>query len=529
MSVGPNTTGVPSEAERGSQEFERRALAADARELVEFVETTHPEPFVGYDGRVDLHAALERTVRELPETATAEEFYRRAAPLIAGLADSHSRLHGPERDDDGSLPLSVRVVGEGLYVDAVHDEDHAGLLGGRLLVVEDEPIEELVARVSDLYGAENDYYARMRAGSLVAENRSLDRLLGRQSRPEQVRLRFRRDSEEGAATLDPVGAECEAETELPTTFPHPEGTGSRYRLYEGGDAAVFVPGDLQGYRESFEAALDRGAAVAEELAPAAYERHVGDDPPEDTAAVVAALPSMAESLTRLTEEMASASTETLVVDVRDNPGGDSTFLLFLAYLLDGFAGIERLSEGTKAVKRRTEPHRERYGEGDAQPENPASYDFEGYFDDERSVEQHREVLTRSSTFEQVLEAGDYEGLYEPEQLIVVTSAGTMSSGFAVAAQLTALGADVVGIPSGQAPRSFGEPVERQLTNTGLTAHVACSLYDWVPVPDGRVLEMDAELTPERFEQYERAADAGLRLAFDHAGHTDGEPPEPVDP
>lgn len=41
------------------------------------------------------------------------------------------------------------------------------------------------------------------------------------------------------------------------------------------------------------------------------------------------------------------------------------------------------------------------------------------------------------------------------------------------------------------------------------------MYHWVPDPDGRVLESDAELTPERFEGYDRAADAGLRLAFDH--------------
>ena len=54
------------------------------------------------------------------------------------------------------------------------------------------------------------------------------------------------------------------------------------------------------------------------------------------------------------------------------------------------------------------------------------------------------------------------------------------------------------------------------------------MYHWVPDPDGRVLEPEAELTSEGFKWYDRAADAGLRLAFDHAGHTDGEPPEPAD-
>jgi hypothetical protein len=140
----------------------------------------------------------------------------------------------------------------------------------------------------------------------------------------------------------------------------------------------------------------------------------------------------------------------------------------------------------------------------------------------------RRLLTRADGFADLVDEIDDGGRYEPDRIVVATSAGTMSSGFAVAGQLTALGADVVGVPSGQAPISFGEAVERELSNTGLTARIACSMYHWVPDPDGRVLEPDAELTPKRFGEYDRAGDAGLRLAFDHAGHTDGEAPTPLD-
>jgi hypothetical protein len=106
----------------------------------------------------------------------------------------------------------------------------------------------------------------------------------------------------------------------------------------------------------------------------------------------------------------------------------------------------------------------------------------------------------------------------------------MSSAFAGAAQLTSLGADIVGVPSGQAPLSFGEPVEKTLPNTGLTARIAGSMYHWVPDPDTNVLQPDRELTPSLFERYDRTTDAGLRLAFDHAGITEasGSPPVPAE-
>jgi hypothetical protein len=54
------------------------------------------------------------------------------------------------------------------------------------------------------------------------------------------------------------------------------------------------------------------------------------------------------------------------------------------------------------------------------------------------------------------------------------------------------------------------------------------MFDWVPDPEEDVLTPDRELTTAAFDRYGRAADAGLRLAFDHAGLTDGESPRPVE-
>jgi hypothetical protein len=104
----------------------------------------------------------------------------------------------------------------------------------------------------------------------------------------------------------------------------------------------------------------------------------------------------------------------------------------------------------------------------------------------------------------------------------------MSSAFAGAALLSSFGADVVGVPSGQAPRSFGEAVTFELPTTGLDLSVAGAMFDWVPDPEDDVLTPDRELTGAAFDRYDRGADAGPRLAFDHAGLTDGDPPTPVE-
>jgi hypothetical protein len=519
------------------ERFDRDALAEDARALVAAIEECHPDPYVGYDGRVALHARLERLVRDLPESATTEEFYRRAAPLVAGLQDAHSLLKAPERTDAGAddrtLPVAFRVVGDGLYVESVADDALADLLGARLLAVEGESVATLVDRGSSLRGAENGYMERYFAAGMVEHRRRLARLLDRPEPPAEPTLRFETADGERSVAMAPVASDRDPTNELDQTFPHPTGTGPRYRLYEGGDAAVFVPGDLQGYRESLEVMMARGAATAEELAPAAYERHVGGDPPGDLDATVAALPSMTETLADLAEGMAAADTDTLVVDLRDNTGGDSQFVFHLAYALGGWDAVVDAMAGVRSLKRRTDRHRERYGAGEAglgtAADNPADYDVSDFLDDDGgTAERLREGLSQSDTFARLVESGDFEGALAPDDVVVAISTGTLSSGFAGAAQLASLGADVVGVPSGQAPLSFGEAVAVTLPNTGLTVDVAGALFHWTSDPDAAVLEPDRELTPAAFEAYDRAGDAGLRLAFDHAGVTDGDPPEPVE-
>jgi hypothetical protein len=508
--------------------FERDALAADARFVVEQMEAHHPEPYHGYDGRVALHERLERLVGDLPDRASAEAFYDEAAALVAGLADAHSRLHAPDEDgDDRRLPLSFRVVGDGLYVDSVADSDHADLLGGRLLSVEGWDVATLADRVASLYGVENSYHGLSWTGRMVAARTPLARLFDAEV-PAAVELTVERpEGTTRTVALSPVADDADPIVEPDATVPQPAGDGPRFRLYEGGEAALFVPGDLQGYRESFEAALAADADFARQAAPQAYERHVGGDPPEDLDAIVAELPSMAETAVATAEAMAAQDASTLVVDLRDNPGGDSTFVLHLAYALCGDQGVAELEGTVRAVKRRTEAHRERYGadEPGTADDNPADYDLSELLDDGGGDVHER--LRRSETFAAV---ADRTGgaVYDPERLMVVTSARTMSSAFAGVALLSSLGADVVGVPSGQAPRSFGEAVEFELPHTGLDLSVAGAMYDWVPDPADDVLTPDRELTPAAFDRYDRAADASLRLAFDHAGVTDGNPPTPID-
>jgi hypothetical protein len=519
-----------------TETYDRDALAADLRTLVTRIEELHPDPYHGYDGRVDLHATLETTVRELPETATRAEFFAVAAPLVAGLEDAHARLAPPESDDeDTQLPLSLRVVGDSIYVDGVSDEALDDLLGAQLLGVEGESLDAMTARLTDLRGSENRYFARLLLARRIESGEWFDRLLDEPAAPATATVRVRlADGSERRQSLDPVPSDTAAVRELDRSVEQPDGTGPRYRLSDDGETAVFVPGDLMVYREVVQGARQRGAGNTEAVARGAYQAHYDDQPPDDLDALVAQLPSMMETVAALVREMADAGTESLVVDLRDNSGGDSRFVFFLGYALYGWEAVVEGSDWNVALKRRTDAHREHYGVPDSErddyatfADNPAGYDFGPRFRNrEKTADERRqdlEVRLGSGAFADELEDAEHEAYYEPDQVAVVTTAGTMSSAFAGAALLSEFGADVVGVPSGQAPLSFGEAVEVELPNTGLTADVSGSLYRWTRNPDSAVLPMTRELTPTLFEErYDRAGDAALRLALEHVRGSDGD-------
>jgi hypothetical protein len=513
-----------------AQSYDTDELATDLRTLLSRIEEIHPDPYHGYSGRVALHRAFESTIRELPETATEETFYRLAAELVAGLEDAHSRVVPPEGDetDDTRLPISLRLVGDAIYVDAVFDDSLTGLLGARLLAVDGESVEAMAERYAALRGSENRYFARKSLAEKIESAEWLGRLLGEESPPASVTCQFQSEGGvEQESTLTPISSERSPVTELEQTVDLPSGTGPRYRLHDDGQTALLVPGSLSTYREVIQALQARDAGSSEERARAAYREHNDGEPPEDIDEILPHLPSMTETLIDMVQEMAAAETETLVVDLRDNPGGDSRFAQYIGYVLFGW---ERIVEGANwtAVKRRSEHHRAEFGVPDAGRDefatfeaNPAAYDFGLEFRQqtlplEQKIATHRQMLG-TGAFADELDEEAHAGYYEPENLVVVTTAGTMSSAFAGGAGLADMGADVVGVPSGQAPLSFGEAVEVELPNTGLSVDIAGSMFEWTEEPEHDVLPIARELTPTLFEKrYDKAGDAALRLAFDHA-------------
>lgn len=503
--------------------YSKAALTQDLRHLASTLEAVHPEPYSGHGGRVAFHRRLEASIRDVPQDGESlSAFYERVRRFVTRLRDGHTTVVAPDDLDsavDGRLPVDWRVVGEALFVEAVYTEDHADLLGARLRSVEGIEAEALRERQARITSADNRYGDwKQLARSLGAKPGRCSDLVGQSALPVEVTFE-RPDGSLDCRRLGVVEADHPVAT-LESTVGRPETNGRpAYRLLDDGTTALLVLPDCHSHREVHEVvAAPGGPAETMYDTEATYRRTVGEPVPDSHEEMVADIPSATDVLGDLADAMAEAGTERLVVDTRGNTGGTSILPFLLTYVLHGWDGVEATVADQYDAVKTSDEYRDHLG--DQAPvettENPAGFDFSSYFaDPAEEAEQVRAQLRQMSpTLSQELEAGEHEDAYRPENVVVVTNAETFSAGMEIPVLLSKLGAEVVGVPSSQSPNGPRDKLTVELPTTGLELTVSYRYHVFLPDAEGTVLRPDRPLTPDRFDAYDRAADAGVRLALD---------------
>lgn len=515
-------------SDNSQSRYSHDELVEDVRTLAETLIDTHPDPYTGHGGRVQFHRRLEELVQSIPEDGESiERFNRRVQRFTARVRDGHTKVVTPDTLNDdvaGRFPFGFRVIGTTLYIDAVYDEAKTDVLGGRLVAVNGVPVADLRERQAVLESADNVYGDLVKmSNTLEGETTIIEYLLNASTRTPTLTVEAPAGQTK-ERTIEPIEADESVET-LDTAIRQPETNGEpAYRfLDDDRSTALLVLPDCHSHREVHEMAVSVGGKMKEFYdTPGAYRRLVGEPVPEDIDDVLEGLPAATDILTDLVEEMADADTETLVVDTRDNNGGSSLIANLLTYVLYGLDGVAETESEQFSLPKDSALYRQQYGDDGHidKTENPAGFDFGSYFDYVEDAEPDPELLDslsgKSATFAAEVESGEHAGYYCPDTVIVVTSAETFSAGVEPGIMLSKLGAAVVGVPSMQSPNGPRDTLFDELPNTGLELRTSYRHHEFLPGETGDVFEPDVELTPERFEAFDRSTDAGVQLALAYA-------------
>ena len=273
---------------RDLDELDEEAWREDLAFLAAYLPQVHANAF-----HTRSQEEWEEAVAELDERLVeliAPEVAVELARLVASIGDAHTELNWREPRGFGAFPVELTAFAEGIFVTGV-DERWAGALRARVVRVGSTPAEEALAEAATVFCAENPSWRKVKGAQLL----SVAKLLWV--------LRVIDSRDELPLTLeDSGGATFEVAIER-TTFPRLR------RAPDPGSDPLPLWRTRTGEGYWFEPMPDRGAVYF------AYNR-CAETPGRP----------MADFVTEVLAAVAEAGAERLVIDLRNNSGGDSGVL-----------------------------------------------------------------------------------------------------------------------------------------------------------------------------------------------------------
>ena len=180
------------------QVFTPEQRLADLRQVVETLPRVHPGVYA-VQPQAEFWAAAARLEADNPRLSTLE-FYTRLAVLVASVGDSHTILNVTANPGAnlgfGMLPVRLRWFTDGVFVTAA-PANRQRLLGAAVEAVNGIPIADAIARLKPLVAHENEFWLRTRI-PVVLVNDGLLRGMGLVASTDPVRYTLRLASGETA-------------------------------------------------------------------------------------------------------------------------------------------------------------------------------------------------------------------------------------------------------------------------------------------------------------------------------------------
>ena len=508
-------------------------LIEEVRQLTNIIESSHPDPYSRGGGRIAFHRRLHVLLNNIPEEGmTKDEFIRLLRPFFAAIGDQHTSIYSAysiNRDAPGGVPFIFSVVEQSLYVAIPFSKTDQKYFGSILVSVEGIPIDELIKRFRRSEGVENDYFALRQLGrlNLLAEP-YLKELIPEWKDTGTLTFELKRPSGEveKITKINPIKIErplkiAESAVKLPT--PGDSGFLCDFIVPDvlKQEIAYLAVRNMLNYREAHEMSVAEGT------------KNYSDEE-------LAGFSSATEEFRSFVRQMKKKGTQTLIIDLRYNGGGNYVMAPILIYFLYGkntLTSIPKIiaNSGGGSGKRYSELYfkthpkitLEDINEGRSVPLIVGDIDFSKAFEDVTEPWEDTDKLTENPkriemfqkkvpTFYAEYQSEKYSGYYLPKNVLVLINPWTSSSGLDLTLYLYRSGATLIGTPSGQAPNSWGNLLEWKLHHSGIKGEVSSS-FDIAFGDDpqkGIFLPVHHLLTYEKLKSYNFDTNAEFLFALE---------------
>jgi uncharacterized protein (TIGR03437 family) len=140
---------------------------ADLQTLVTFLESTHPNLFFHVSAQ-DFSTAVNDLTQSIPQLSD-DQITVRIMQLVAMVGDAHTVAYSPLFAD---LPIRFRWFSDGLFVNAAVPE-YSQALGAKVMQIGNLPVDQAYGLVSTVIPHDNDYWVRETTETYLGTSRLL--------------------------------------------------------------------------------------------------------------------------------------------------------------------------------------------------------------------------------------------------------------------------------------------------------------------------------------------------------------------
>lgn len=513
------------------------SLASDFRYLVKQLEATHPDPYSGFGGKVFFHKQAFLLENELHQTpGTQQTFFDKASAFLSHLQDGHTYLFMPAAEQQGErryLALEVRTITDGIILQGV-PEEFKSLLGSRITAINGMPMDEVLAHTAAIRASENLYgcYAHLR--SSISSGHFLKQLFPDMGDCTCFSL-LTPDGQTSEMTL-PLLPQQEARNttmQRNSSWPAYSAKQLEYQFADDKKQVMLININSIMARDNFEYMLKQGWQDLQRQIGFYYKTTLKQEMPADLEEAVRQLPSFAEVFGNMLKEMKKEHSQTLIIDLRGNSGGWTPITLPTLYQLfgDRYLQTDTDMEFYRIISplymQKLETNLQDFNKNQGTNYAFGDYTFSTDEADTTSIEQRRADFIDNCMCSVPEELRKQQGkpLYTPEQIYVITDERTFSAAFHYTYYLWKMGANIVGVPSGQAPNTYMEQTLFRLPYTGMKGSISNSIQICLPAKDRRAKTLYPDLMPtyQDYRKYNFDRHTEILYLLDRTTHTSRSP------
>lgn len=499
------------------ENIQKDSLISDFSYLVKLLESSHPDPYTNFGGKVFFHEQASQLKKEFADNDySLPQFQDKVSGFLVNLHDGHTYIDMQQssvKDLKRYLPLQMKVIPDGLLLSGL-PEIHKDLLGSRVDSINGLSIDILLKRISTIRISENTFGDYANLGADLSHPNINTKLFPKPQ--EEISLSITTPGNKKETLVLPYIERQEWLAKQWSKIPEWEKIPDDYLSYcflDNKKKVMLFKLTSVMARENFAFTIKNQWSGAYDELKNFYNWALKKEMPSDTIQALAGVPSLSEEFYTMLIGMKKHKSEVLIIDLRGNGGGWTPITLPVLYQLYGDRYLKTdmktatyklispllLEKQNKTLSQLSKTYGITVETGDYIPIKAAAIDTS-------DMPALREDFINSSMCDhrQLLEAQNGKPVYSPEKIYVLTDEWTFSAAFHFAFYLWKMGAVIAGVPSMQAPNTYMEQTPFQLPATKLSGSISNSLQLFLPVNDRRakIFWPDIMLTYKDYANYQ---------------------------